>query len=254
MALVPWTYNDPHRDDSRSDQRSFSFCGSSLTLLQDFSSEISVNQNTHRKLWDGAYLLAKYLETEYPARSSLWCRKRGGKGVKVAELGAGCGLVGMVASLLGAERVRLTDCADGLSHTRKCLEANVDVISANNGDLSVNAKIGFKITCNPLDWLDNESKWAESFEKNAFGVIVGSDIVYSGDERILTGLLKAIDFLAAENALVLLSYKPRGLGEHAFFSLANARGFETSFVDSVSHPREFFGSEYEICVLKKISR
>ena len=212
-------------------------------MFQDFSSEISVSSNTHRKLWDGAYLLAKYLETEYPSRSKLWRRKRG---VKAAELGAGCGLVGMVAFMLGAVEVRLTDCEDGLSHTEMCLRANRDAFSkaeATNNERS--------ITCNALDWLDDEEKWLKSHEKHSYGVVVGSDIVYSSDERVLTGLLNAIDFLAAEDALILLSYKPRGLGEDVFFSLAVQKGFVASFVDSSSHPREFSGSDYEIIVFSK---
>jgi len=254
MALVPWTYNDPHRDDSRSDRRCFSFCGSSLTLLQDFSSEISVSRNTHRKLWDGAFLLAKYLETEYPSRSALWRRrrrKRGSEngGVKVAELGAGCGLVGMVAFLLGAEEVRLTDLVEGLSHTETCLNANRGVLLRDESDATKNRSD--RIKCDALDWLDNEETWSQSHVKHSYGCVFGSDIVYSGDEKVLTGLLNAIEFLAAEDALILLSYKPRGLGEDVFFSLAEKRGFRASFVDSSLHPREFYGSDYEIVVLSK---
>ena len=75
--------------------------------------------------------------------------------------------------------------------------------------------------------------------------------MYSNDEKVLSGLLRAIDYLSNSDSLILLSYKARGLGEDKFFVMAKERGFEMDFVDRSLHPREFFGSDYDIVLLKK---
>ena len=266
MALVPWTYNNPHTLDSKSPLRSLPLCGRNLRVLQDFSDEITVHQNTHRKLWDGAFLLAKYLETQFPESSSFWrkWRKRHNI-VKAVELGAGCGLVGMTASLLGADEVRLTDDAEGIGHTKKCVEANREALNgdaASNGGSIVHdegntlkngalSSINKKISCDVLDWCEGPSVWDKTFSLNSYHLVLGSDIIYSNDERILNGLLDAIDYLSNADSLILFSYKPRGLGEDVFFKMAESRGFNVEIIDRSLHPKEFFGSDYQIISLKK---
>ena len=173
--------------------------------------------------------------------------------MKVVELGAGCGLVGMTASLLGADEVRLTDDRNGLSHTRKCVETNREVLfDANKHESLSLPSAGKTISCDVLDWCDDEATWDETFaERRSFRVVLGSDIVYSNDERVLSGLVRAIDYLSNSDSLILLSYKARGLGEDKFFAMAKESGFEWELVDRSLHPREFFGSDYDIVLLKK---
>ena len=76
--------------------------------------EMSNQQNagTGINVWDGALLLAYYLER----RPDLVESKR------VLELGAGCGLVGLVAGCLGAQNVLLTD----LPYTLQNMQANIN--------------------------------------------------------------------------------------------------------------------------------
>ena len=85
----------------------------------------------------------------------------------------------------------------------------------------------------------------------SFDVVLGSDVIYSSDEKILSGLIDALDYLSDVDSLVLLSYKRRGLGEDVFFSMLKYRGFEWKFVDKSLHPKEFTGSDYDIVSVKK---
>ncbi len=87
-------------------------------------------EGTGLTVWDGAVTLAKYLEHAY---SSVL------PGKTVVELGAGTGLAGIAASILGARHVILTDLAYALKNT----QANVD-----------RNKLSFKgvVECAELDW------------------------------------------------------------------------------------------------------
>jgi hypothetical protein len=77
------------------------------TLLRDRPGGVRVGA----ALWDSGYVLSALLERRVVA-GDLTLR-----GAKVVELGAGCGLVGLVAARLGAA-VMLTDRADVLVHSR----------------------------------------------------------------------------------------------------------------------------------------
>lgn len=65
-------------------------------------------------MWDGAIVLAKYLEL------NPWLVQ----GKRVVELGAGTGVVGLVAAALGAIHVTLTDMESVIPLTRANVELN----------------------------------------------------------------------------------------------------------------------------------
>ncbi|KAL7263296.1 hypothetical protein ACSBR1_001465 [Camellia fascicularis] len=69
-------------------------------------------------LWDSGVVLRKFLEHVVESGTMLL------QGKKVVELGYGCGLVGCIAVLLGAE-VILTDLLDRLRLMRKNVGTNL---------------------------------------------------------------------------------------------------------------------------------
>jgi len=226
MALVPWTYNNI-RIDNKTANRKFFLAGASLEVLQNLNCEITSTQNTHYKLWDGAFLLAKYLEKRYNDKT-FWGNKH------VLELGAGCGLVGMVVGLLGAKKVWLTECNEAVEHTRKCLENNRSTCNLSNVD------------CEVLNWGESNQVLGKKFD-----VILGSDIIYSSDTKVLKNLIASLRQFSHTQSLILISYKPRGLGEDKFFSLLKNLHFEYNIIDRVTHPAEFKGSDYNILQIVK---
>ena len=91
----------------------------SLCPFQDVDADIDAAHNTALKLWDGAYILARYLEHLAALQPARWTGRR------CVELGAGCGLTGLVAWVLGAD-VTFTDLPSALPHTQRCVTENVE--------------------------------------------------------------------------------------------------------------------------------
>lgn len=231
MALVPWTYNNPRTTNSRDVVRQFVFGGHLIEVLQDFSEEIDVTKNTERKLWDGAFLLARYLENTGVFPAGFW------NGRHCIELGAGCGLTGLVAWLLGAN-VTLTDLPSATEHTKCCVNSNVDRLGQTNPSLAHRATA---ILVNDYTWGGKQDLQHLS---PPYDFIFGSDIVYSAKSS--DSLVEALQSLCGPCSLVLLSYKPRGLHEDVFFTkLVNSR-FTISCVPREFHPTDFANSEYDI--------
>jgi predicted nicotinamide N-methyase len=122
------------------------------------------------------------------------------RGKLVLELGAGCGLVGIVASLLQAERVTLTD----LQYTLDLMRGN----AAKN-----QAALG-TIDCRLCDWLKPpivDESWA-------FNVLLVADCVWI--EELVPPLLNTIRrFLESLSGKiqVVVSYQQRGKRAHDLF-------------------------------------
>ena len=85
MALVPWKLKNPYVNAKYDAQRTFCFSGLSGTagvrrivwndtsslpiaveILQSPNADIDLNHNTGLVVWDGAYVLAKYLAEHVP--------------------------------------------------------------------------------------------------------------------------------------------------------------------------------------------
>lgn len=88
-------------------------------------------------MWDSGVVLGKFLEHAVDSGLLLL------QGKKVVELGSGCGLVGCIAALLGAQ-VFLTDLPDRLRLLKKNVETNL-----KQGDLRGSA------TVHELTWGDD---------------------------------------------------------------------------------------------------
>ncbi|EAW97073.1 EEF1A lysine methyltransferase 3 [Homo sapiens] len=74
--------------DSYSEKSQFCFCGHVLTITQNFGSRLGVAA----RVWDAALSLCNYFESQNVDF----------RGKKVIELGAGTGIVGILAALQGA--------------------------------------------------------------------------------------------------------------------------------------------------------
>ena len=228
MEVVPWTYNNPRVERRKLEKQEFLFQGRLLEIAQDTSIEIDVNKNTAFKLWDGGYLLSRHIENQTIFPLGYW------KGKKCIEVGAGCGLVGQVAWLLGAQ-VTLTDLAEALHHTQKCLDRNLYKFPELNQQT---------IQTLPYAW----GAGTENIDAPC-DVILASDVIYS--PKLAKYLVKAFSELANEKTLILVSYKPRGLGENITFDMLKRAGFVIETVDRDQHPREFMDSGYDISHIKK---
>ena len=231
MAVVPWTYNNPRTSSSRDVVRQFVFGGHLVEVLQDFSVEIDVTKNTERKLWDGSFLLSRYLENTTVFPAGFWSNRH------CIELGAGCGLTGLVAWLLGAS-VTLTDLTSATEHTKHCVNYNVNRLQQTNPTL---AKRSAAIQVKDYSWGNIQDLQHLS---PPYDVIFGSDIVYSAGSS--DSLVEALQALCGPDSLVLMSYKPRGLQEDVFFTKLINSGFEISCVPQEFHPADFANSGYNI--------
>ncbi|XP_025904865.1 protein N-lysine methyltransferase METTL21A isoform X1 [Nothoprocta perdicaria] len=157
-------------------------------------------------VWDAAVVLSTFLEA-----GSIDLRDR-----HVLELGAGTGLPGIVAALLGKRgrsprrvpagaRVTLTDRADAL----ELLEANV------RDNLPPEALP--RAAVRELAW----GQGLGAFPAGAFDLVLGSDIVYL--EETFAALLRTLEHVCAARTLVLLACRLRYERDHRFLRLLRAR-------------------------------
>ncbi|KAK9199892.1 hypothetical protein WN944_015086 [Citrus x changshan-huyou] len=103
-------------------------CGHSLSILQSPSS-LGKPGVTGSVMWDSGVVLGKFLEHAVDSGMLLL------HGKKIVELGSGCGLVGCIAALLGAQ-VILTDLPDRLRLLKKNIQNNL-----RHGDLRGSAVV-----------------------------------------------------------------------------------------------------------------
>ncbi|KAJ3184507.1 hypothetical protein HDU87_003907 [Geranomyces variabilis] len=174
----------------------------------------------------------------------------------VIELGAGCGLVGTVAALLGADRVVMTDLDDP---SKSALRENVAIAEALLGKLAVgvvgrkgqrggrtasssiiHARVleWGKLSCETVDELlprSTTSAGSSSSNHQAarppHALIVAADVLYnvgSHDEFLST--LVSLTGSSNYDVDVLIGYKKRGRGEDRFFDIARDAGFKIETV------------------------
>ncbi|KFV81232.1 Protein N-lysine methyltransferase METTL21A, partial [Struthio camelus australis] len=141
-----------------------------------------------------AVVLCAYLE-----RGSVDLRDRA-----VIELGAGTGLLGIVATLLGA-RVTVTDRAAALA----LLESNVRA--------NLPPELQPRAAVKELTW----GKDLGNFPPGAFDFILGSDIVYL--EETFADLLQTLEHLCAERTVILLSCRIRYERDLNFLKMLRGR-------------------------------
>lgn len=133
-------------------------------------------------VWDAALVLSGYVETLETRSPGYW------KNTRVIELGAGTGIVGLVAACYGAS-VTLTD-----------LPEFVDLMKVNvkeNSSLLTGTAVAQSLT------------WGQELDEGLVGcdVIVMSDVVYY--EQSLEPLVRTVGNLAGPRTRVFMSYEER---------------------------------------------
>ena len=189
-------------------------------------------------VWDGSIVLAKHLEHAYPG---------GLGGKRVLELGAGTGVVGLAASLLGAD-VLLTDLPVALDNLRAGVRLNA------------RAAKGAPVEAQALDWFEpekSEAAWPDAARSVARGadLVVGADIVWVPE--LIAPLVRTLRFVADRRArgavplLVLIAHQTRSRSSDAalFRELKAARFAAAALPRSAHHPR-FSDADIEILEIR----
>jgi predicted nicotinamide N-methyase len=119
------------------------------------------------------------------------------RGLRVMELGSGSGAVGIVAALCGAASVALTDKAELMP----LLAHNID---ANSG------RFACELSACALEW--------GATATDVVDVVLGSDLLYSGDERLFGALVHTIESTSAATVWLCVHWRKPDV-ERRFFEL-----------------------------------
>jgi len=157
------------------------------------SEEEDVPSWTGAIVWTGAIQLSKYVEVAM-SRSEF-----GPPCIKMVELGAGTGLIGIVAGALGAQ-VSLTDLDYVLPRLQRNVDSNATAIGA-----------GGSVAVAPLHWGETETVPFKPCD-----VVLACEVVYS--EGTIPILIQTLRDLSGPGTIVLLAYDLRGrVGVEEFF-------------------------------------
>ncbi len=152
--------------------------------------------------WDGSIVLAKYLEHN----PSITMKK------SILELGAGTGIGGLAAALLGAEEVMLTDLPYALTNLQHNVEYNIQI--------NVPLLNSSKIKVSKVDWYDASSYPVDC----SFDLILGADIVWL--EELISPLVNTLKACASSSAMILIAHQTRTMRtDKALFGALSAAGF-----------------------------
>lgn len=195
LALV--VYRPTPLDAFRKETKLFTFVGREIVIKQKWE-EIGVAA----VVWDAAVVLAEYLERNTNTFAL--------RGKSVIELGAGTGLVSMVAALLGAD-VIATDRKLALEFLQDNIQENLHGLQRTEDDGACKqSKDTLRTDCvnikaMELDWGHNHVEFSPVFD-----YILGADIIYIEDT--FKQLLETLRHLATsqkKRATVLLSCRIR---------------------------------------------
>ncbi|CAB4405642.1 unnamed protein product [Rhizophagus irregularis] len=253
--IVLWKYDNPYANYKHDPERIFLLNGYTLRIHQKLDKIVKITQNTGNLVWDGAYILSKYilyhLLNDFTFRENiLEFNDTAPQKIRFLELGSGCGLVGLSAWILGGYVVCSELPGEEFEHTKLNIESNVKSILnqqkerfklesnlKNESDLKVKhekLEINLRsenIAVYPLNWEELPQDFPHLFP---FDIILASEIFYL--PHFYKPLIKMIKYFSCpitdnfkekkgkRKTLVLGIYKDRGLGESAFFDIANKFG------------------------------
>ncbi|KAK7893195.1 hypothetical protein WMY93_022347 [Mugilogobius chulae] len=167
----------------------FRFCNRDINIAQDWK-----KLGVAAVVWDAAVVMCMYLEL---GRVDL-------KGKTAIELGAGTGLVGIVAALLGA-KVTITDRQPALDSLSTNVKSNLP------SEISELTKVS------ELTWGENLAR----YPAGGFDLVFGADIVYL--ENTFVPLLDTLNYLCSDSTIVLLSCKIRYERDNVFLNMLKQR-------------------------------
>ncbi|PKA45964.1 hypothetical protein AXF42_Ash019725 [Apostasia shenzhenica] len=205
-------------------------CGHLLSICQSPSC-MGTPGVTGAVVWDCGVVLAKFMEHAVDSKRLLL------QGRMVVELGSGCGLVGCVAALLGAN-VILTDVFDRLRLLKKNVDANLGVLGSPCGSASVRELI-----------------WGDDLEPDLIDpqpdFVLGSDVIYS--EESVDDLLHTIRQLSGHHTTVFLAGELRNDAVLECFLEAALKDFQIGHIDHTQWHPEFCSHRVALFVLARKS-
>ncbi|KDP45830.1 hypothetical protein JCGZ_17437 [Jatropha curcas] len=208
-------------------QLSLDACGHFLSILQSPSS-LGMPGVTGSVMWDSGVILGKFLEHAVDSKMLVL------QGKKVVELGSGCGLVGCIAALLGAQ-VTLTDLPDRLRLLKKNIEANL-----GHGDVRGSAVVKELIWGNEPD---------QDLMEPLPDYIVGSDVIYS--EGAVMDLLETLVQLCGIQTTIFLAGELRNDTVLEYFLEAAMKDFVIGRVEQSQWHPDYCSCRVALYVLVK---
>ncbi|NXA06001.1 MT21A methyltransferase, partial [Sapayoa aenigma] len=204
MALVPyeegagWGARQLH-----SPSATFHFASRTIRLQQDWR-----RLGVAAVVWDAAVVLCAYLEME-----GIDLRDR-----SVIELGAGTGLLGIVATLLAGAKEPVgalySTCCARVTMTDR--EAALEFLESNV-QANLPSELRPRAVVRELTW----GKDLDNFPPGAFDFVLGADIVYL--EETFAELLQTLEHLCSEQTVILLSCRIRYERDHKFLKMLRDR-------------------------------
>ncbi|RMX65115.1 hypothetical protein DD238_005574 [Peronospora effusa] len=192
----------------------------------------NAGKGTGLTTWDGSVVLAKYLE--YQRRDDI-------AGKKIVELGAGTGLVGIAAALLGAQEVILSD----LDYVIDNLANNV----AETMKLAANANrpVDCDVSTRVLNWFNPPINLGD------IDFILASDVVWI--EELIPPLVATVDLLLRHSAVkteILMSYQKRSIvSDQVLVSELKRYNFVTTRVPVTNLHPEFSTDRIDVWIIKR---
>ncbi|XP_069509458.1 EEF1A lysine methyltransferase 3 [Ambystoma mexicanum] len=175
----------------------FQYCGRQLRITQNYGARLGVAA----PVWEAALALCYYFEEQ----------GLDFHGKKVIELGAGTGIVGILAILLGGN-VTITDLPKALKQIRENVAANVPLGSPIKPQVCA------------LSWGVDQEEFPRDYD-----FILGADIVYL--QETYPALLRTFQHLCGPCATIYLSAKMRrGHGTVDFFEQLLPLHFKVTLV------------------------
>ncbi|XP_070570384.1 protein N-lysine methyltransferase METTL21A-like [Ptychodera flava] len=179
MALV--VYNPTQIAPFKLNSRNFTFAGKHISIKQDWG-----NLGVAAVVWEAAIVLCEYLEKSVKESSLQLTNQR------VIELGAGTGLVGMIAAVLGGD-VIITDRKMALGQLQENVDENFKTTEKH---------LRNRIHVQELHWGQNLQEYPRPFD-----LVLGADIIYI--KETFPDLLKTLIHLSDCDTVILLSCKIR---------------------------------------------
>ena len=175
-------------------------------------SHIEEDGGTGLNIWDGAMLLARYIE-KVP---NIVKNKR------VIELGSGCGVVGIAAAICGCEEMVLTD----LSYALPLMRENVERNKAAWEDKEV------VVSCKECDWFQPPPvDELLGHDNNKADLLLVADCVWLSS--LIAPLLRTLKLYTNDSTEVFITYQHRGKEAHDMFMAGIDEIFDVIDIDTL---------------------